>query len=138
MRKYEYYIGIDPGVTTGVALWEKSTRQLLQVQSMPIHDALEKVKNLAHGLNALVRIEDARKRRWFGNTGSEVWKGAGSIMRDCKIWEDFLTDRHIDFELVAPRHNKTKVTHDYFVRLTKWTKPTNEHARDAALLVFGL
>lgn len=46
-------------------------------------------------------------------------------------------DVGIAFEMVAPKNNKTKVTHEYFTKLTGWGKPTNEHSRDAAMLVYG-
>lgn len=43
----------------------------------------------------------------------------------------------IPFELVAPKNNKTKVSADYFKKLTGWEGRTNEHERDCAMLVFG-
>lgn len=103
-----------------------------------IHEALEKI-NRWHGKETkiFVRIEDARKRTWFGNAGREQLQGAGSIKRDCKIWEDFLTDNNIPFELVAPKNNKTKINASVFKKITRWQVQTNEHSRDAAMLVFG-
>jgi len=137
-KKYSHYIGIDPGVETGYAHWERLNNKFRTVQSMEIHKALFQVLHF-HMANfpMLVRVEDARLRTWFDKSGPEVWKGAGSIMRDCKIWDEFLNDYGIDHQFVAPKHNKTKVTHDYFIRQTGWAKPTNEHARDAAMLVYG-
>ena len=144
MRKYDYYIGIDTGVTTGYAEWHKPSRTLLRLEAMMIHRAMERVKHLKDtGIDLFVRLEDARLRKWIPQMESDSRErgrreGAGSVKRDASIWEDFLVDLGVPFELVAPKNNKTKVTHDYFVRLTRWTKPTNEHARDAAMLVFGL
>lgn len=144
MRKYEYYIGIDTGVVTGYAEWHKPSRTLLRVESTMIHRAMERVKHLKDsGFDLFVRLEDARLRKWIPRMETDSRErgrreGAGSVKRDASVWEDYLTDLGIPFELVAPRYNKTKVTHDYFVRLTRWNKPTNEHGRDAATLVFGL
>lgn len=39
--------------------------------------------------------------------------------------------------MVAPKRNVTKLTHESFVAITKWKGRTNEHKRDAAMLVFG-
>ena len=64
-------------------------------------------------------------------------QGVGSVKRDCTIWEDFLKDLNVSFEMVAPKRNVTKLTHEQFVRLTGYDKRTNEHNRDAAMLVFG-
>jgi len=134
IHKGDYVIGIDPGVNTGIAIW--NGKILIQVLSMTIHEALDKVHNWI-GMIKLVRLEDARKRNWFGESGREQLQGAGSIKRDCKIWEDFLSDHKIPFELVAPRNNKTKVDAALFKKITGWKESTNEHGRDAAMLVYG-
>jgi hypothetical protein len=137
LKKYRHYIGIDPGVETGIGIWDRPNHELLEVSSRPIHRAMEKVIFYSHAPGLFVRVEDARLRQWFGKSGPEKWKGAGSIMRDCKIWEEFLLDSKIPFEMVAPKLNKTKMRREAFERLTGWLKPTNEHGRDAAMLVYG-
>ena len=81
-----------------------------------------------------VRVEDARLRTWFGNTGPEKWKGAGSIGRDCAIWVEVLTELQIPFELVHPKNVK-ETTSAYFKKLTGWTGKTSIHAREAAWLI---
>lgn len=133
----KYLIGIDPGVNTGVAIWDG--KKLLKVQSMVIHQAMNIVMKVEmnNPNKILVRLEDARKRNWFGESGREQLQGAGSIKRDCKIWEDFLTDNKIPFELVAPKNSKTKIDANVFAKITGWKESTNEHARDAAMLVYG-
>lgn len=37
----------------------------------------------------------------------------------------------------APKNNRTKLTAEQFNRLTGWTARTNEHSRDAAMLIWG-
>lgn len=133
----EYIIGIDPGTNTGFAVWNVKEQRLEVVTSMKIHQAMEDIKQSSYQNNILVIFEDARKRKWFGNSGREQLQGAGSIKRDCSIWEDFLNDMRIKFYMVAPMNVKTKLKAKDFNRLTGWVKPTNEHARDAAMLVFG-
>lgn len=138
--RHKIIIGIDCGTETGVAIWSRERRQLLQISTLRIHKAMEEVRlwNARHGQgNVFIRVEDARQRSWFGKTGIEVWKGAGSICRDSRIWEDFLTDEGIPFELVAPKNNRTKLSQQSFTRLTGWSRSTNEHSRDAAMLCYG-
>lgn len=142
---YTYYIGIDCGVNTGICVWDKSLKQMRYIASLPIHKAMDEVKYWQrNGLGTiLVRIEDARLRKWIPQQKSEKAErgrreGAGSVKRDAKIWEDFLTDLSIPFELVPPEKNKTKVKADYFKKLTGYTERTNSHSRDAAMLVVGL
>lgn len=144
MAQKFFFIGIDCGVETGVAVWDKKSKTLVEVCSMPIHKALELVKTYERNFqgDVLVRIEDARLRKWIpkGKTEQEERgrrEGAGYVKRDAVIWEHFLLDHGIPYELVAPKNNKTKVKASYFSKLTGWKLPTNDHARDAAMLVFG-
>ena len=128
-------IGIDPGTHTGVAIKEGGMLKI--VETGKIWWAINLVHEWAeyHGKgNTLVRIEDARKRTWFGNTGAEKYKGAGSIARDCAIWEETLTELGIPFQLVHPKNVKA-TTADHFKRLTGWTGRTSIHAREAAWMV---
>lgn len=134
-------IGIDPGVTTGLAAWNIKDQSLIAVASMPIHKAMRSLApDDTRFLDpiALVLVEDARQRKWFGKSGKEVWQGAGSIKRDCTIWEDFLSDYRIPYVMTPPRAAKTKVNSVDFKRITGWEHKTNEHSRDAAMLVYGL
>jgi hypothetical protein len=126
-------IGIDTGVSTGVAIWYVAEQKFDLIESMPIHRAMERV---LFERPYFVRVEDARLYRHYGKTNPAKIQGAGSVKRDASIWEDFLKDKNIPFEMVSPADNLTKTTADYFRKLTGWTKSTNEHGRDAACLVF--
>lgn len=133
-------IGIDTGTNTGFAVAFSGC--LKTVETLAIHQAMEKVRELAGEIRASggrVRVEDARKRKWIPHgRGREVLQGVGSVKRDAGIWEDFLRDLGVPFELVAPQQNKTKLSAVQFRNITGWTGKTNEHGRDAAMLVFGL
>jgi hypothetical protein len=71
-------IGIDCGVNTGFAVAIDGI--LTRVESMTITQAMEAVKELhKQHPNLIVRIEDARKRTWFGNADARQAKsGAGT------------------------------------------------------------
>lgn len=136
------YIGIDTGVHTGYAVYDSNGKVLQSVGCYKIHKVMKIVLNLLNnGKNIKVRVEDARKRTWYGfHTAKQDrarLQGAGSVKRDAQIWEDFLTDLCVDFEMVAPKNNATKLTAESFRQLTGWAGKTNEHGRDAAMLVYG-
>lgn len=137
------YIGIDPGTHTGVAFWDGSKHELIELTTIPIHQALEKVRafyKYNKGLfDICVVFEDARQRTWFGrdkNTNAKL-QGAGSIKRDCSIWEDFCKDLQIPFLAVPPMKGGTKLSDAYFKAISGWKGRTSNHARDAAMLVIG-
>lgn len=131
-------IGLDPGATTGYAEWCCSAQRLVTVESMLIHQAMARVRErLASGLLSAVVWEDARLRTWFGAKGREALQGAGSIKRDCSIWEAYLAELGCTEQRLKPQAGGTKWPADRFTRLTGWAGRTNEHARDAAMLVYG-
>lgn len=134
--KIERYIGIDTGTNTGIAVWDKKERIFESIQTLKIHQALKRVEDLNELFLIKVYVEDARLRKWFGSTGREKLQGVGSVKRDARIWEDFLKDKGISYEMIPPMQNSTKMEEDLFKIITKYEKRTSEHGRDAAMLVF--
>lgn len=136
-------IGIDPGVMTGLAVWSVTNSMLTIVESMLIHQAIRIVEARQP---ELVIFEDARLRNWFGSRGDRnaqkygagVREGVGSVKRDCKIWEDYLRELAVPFIARKPQAGSTKWSAAQFKAITKWPQRTNNHARDAAALVYGL
>lgn len=135
-------IGIDPGVKTGFAVWDTTRRQLLRVETLTIIEALAAVLQYRRTESVRIVMEDARLRKWLPRERNESeyrgkLMGAGSIKRDCEIWQEFADFYHIPLTLIPPRKGLTKWTAEYFARLTGWKGRTSNHARDAALLVWG-
>ena len=138
MKKIQ--IGIDPGVNTGIAVWDTEQKSFIAIQTLKIHEAMRIIEMTIQNNgkeNVRVRFEDARLRTWFGKSGREQLQGAGSVKRDSKIWDDFLQDQGVEFQPVAPRANTTKTDQKQFQRITGYRERTSNHARDAAMLVFG-
>lgn len=127
-------IGIDPGVNTGLAISNDGV--LTEVLTCAAVVAEDEILNLnkIHPVN--IKFEDARLRVWFGSKGNEVKQGAGSIKRDCQRWEEFCIFHKIKFQAIAPKNNRTKIKAAAFEKMTGYTGRTNEHGRDAAMLVF--
>ena len=145
MKTQTLYIGIDPGTHTGVAIWSKTERMLYMVDTMTITQAMKTVDDYVGAFDnegskqyeVVDFIEDARKRTWFGSANREKLQGAGSVKRDCSIWETFCKELGVECRKIAPKHNTTKLKEAQFKVLTNWAGRTSEHARDAACLVFG-
>ena len=133
-------IGIDTGVKTGyaVAMVHGTGGELHQVECLSITKAMQSIQEIKaiHGKDNLkLYIEDARKRKWFTG-GKEKAQGVGSVKRDAQIWEDWCIEQEFNYIMVHPKANATKTKADLFKKITGWTGRTNEHARDAAMLVF--
>ena len=65
------YIGIDTGTYTGLAVWDGAAQRFISIETMAIHAALLRVKELRDrlafkGNGITVVFEDARQRKWYG------------------------------------------------------------------------
>lgn len=136
-------VGIDPGVHTGVAVWDTSSRQLLDVRCSGIVEAMRYIHELQQerGIGLIV-FEDARQRKWIPREKDLAQfrgraMGAGSVKRDCSIWEEWCKVFAIEYVKTPPKNNITKLTDRMFSGITGYDRRTNEHGRDAAMLVFG-
>ena len=136
MKSQVLMVGIDPGVNTGFAIWDGA--KLREVKSAGICEAMMLVQQM-HRLGTLhsVVFEDARLRKWYGSKGVDALQGAGSIKRDCQIWAEWLGMLDCPYRSVSPQAKGAKVDAALFAKLTGWTGRTNNHGRDAAMLVFG-
>lgn len=134
------FIGIDTGTHTGFAVWDSTKLAFQSIETLLIHEAMQKVDLLAdyYGKgNVVVYYEDARLRKWYGANAAQKQQGAGSVKRDCAIWEAFLENRGIEAHPIAPKNNKTKLTSEQFQAVSRYYGRTSEHGRDAAMLVLG-
>lgn len=143
---YSLYIGIDPGSNTGVALWYQEHKKLEVLQFTSHCGAMlfiyEKLKVLPAGEDlggVKFRIEDARKakaRPDLSVINKGKLQGVGYVKAYSKDWEAFCVLYNYAYEMLAPAN--TKVNPAYFERLTGLkTLKTQDHLRDAGMLVFG-
>ena len=144
MEKTKYYIGIDPGVHTGLAIWDAEGRKFARVETLGIVTAMVEIVEFAryHCSTPTLVIEDARQRKWIPQEKSvSQFKGramgAGSVRRDCAIWEEFAKHYGFPLQMLPPRKGLTKCSAEQFELVSGWTGRTSDHARDAAMLVFG-
>jgi len=137
------WVGIDCGKHTGMAVWDDVERRFISIATLPLHAALFAVRDLAQNNRDLtVVFEDARLRKWLPRERSLAEfkgraMGGGSVRRDATIWQEFLTAFGISFIAQAPTRGLTKWNAESFARVTGYQQRTSEHARDAALLVYG-
>ena len=146
MEKTKYYIGIDPGVHTGLAIWDADGREFVRVETLGIVAAMVGIVEFLRCRGAeddcTLIIEDARQRKWIPQEKSlSQFKGramgAGSVRRDCAIWEEFAKHYGLALQMLPPRKGLTKWSAEQFELVCGWTGRTSDHARDAAMLVFG-
>ena len=133
----DLYIGIDPGVKTGFAIWDAYNEVFTEIATVGIIKAMEVVSQLhSDGKIIEVRLEDARMVKYKTNPAAA--QGAGSVKRDCKVWEEFFNHIGVDYVLRRPDKKISKLDAKAFQMITKHSARTSNHARDAAMLVYKL
>jgi hypothetical protein len=133
------FIGIDPGVKTGFAMYTPN-KKTLELYTYKIHEAFDVVSKLAPFFDLEVVIEDPNQWTHFRSYKEAKAKlqGAGSVKRDFSAWRDFLTDWDIPFTAVRPdkQRNAYATNEAMFKSITGYQKRSSGHARVAAMLVY--
>lgn len=131
------YVGIDPGVSTGVAAIVDG--EYTHIHTYDIIEAMDWIR-IHHGLDTweiLLHVENPSFRRYFGQSGREKLQGAGSIKRDYSIWVTFAEHLRIRIFPIAP----AEIGSDFdnvaiFRAATGYAGRTpSKHARDAAKII---
>lgn len=143
MRDPRYYIGIDPGSNTGFAVWDTVSKTFRVVTTMTATAARARIMQEYSNPTscAVIYFEDARQRKWLPREKSSSeyrgkLMGAGSVKRDCELWEEFCRYYGFDYKAIPPKAGATKWGAEFFASVTGVPGRTSNHARDAAMLVF--
>lgn len=137
-QPYQYIIGIDTGTQTGIAIYDRQLKKLTTVKTVKIHLAMDIVM-MVHRQNegkVFVRVEDARMATFGRANDIHKAQGAGSVKRDAAIWDDFLKDSGIPYQMCRPNKQLTKLSEKTFKQITGYDGLNSSHARDAAMLVW--
>lgn len=141
--KNEIYIGIDPGVKTGIAIWVKQDNPLLNLFTCShiegvlliyelINDFLNKKNYDLENIHLI--IEDANQKGSWGKSAMSI----GKLKQKSMDWIELGEILRVNVVKVDPKSRRnTKMKKEYFKQLTGYEGQTSEHARDAAMLVFG-
>lgn len=156
LQKKPFYIGIDPGsVVTGVAVWERASKSIIYLQGFDSHCSsilfiYDKI--MTHNNKwpnpdeVFFRIEDARlSTHGAGRTPQEIAQrnarkqNVGYVKALSKDWEEFCKLNSLQYEMVSPRRNNTKMAPELFENITGIkTLKGEHHLRDAANLVIDM
>ena len=137
-----YYVGLDIGTQTGVAVYHLQTKQLTYIKTMGIYQAIKHIERLSEEYAIHVRIEDPTTwvdfRKLPAKESSSRLQGAGSVKRDFAIWLEVFAALEIPYTKVRLQGTLKKLKRDAFAKITGYTEPTSVHGRDAAMLVFRI
>lgn len=135
---HSVFIGIDPGVNTGLAVIIDG--KYVYIKSHSILMSMQYIQGLLELFDPKcveMIVENPNLRSYFGNTGREKLQGAGSIKRDYSIWVEFSKTNNIKMAGVSPKEVGSSFDNVIiFKNATGWDKQTSKHARDAAKIIY--
>lgn len=130
------FIGIDPGKKTAVAVYDSTTKRIVDVFMTDFWGAYEYLESEQHDiLIKKVVIEVPRTKLNWHKKGCDITSAnVGGIYREANLLADGIERMGLK---VVRQHPQGKVNAEYIKRLTRWQKSTNEHKRDAIMLCWG-
>lgn len=146
-----YWIGIDPGVKIGYALWSVPDKRIVSLHTFHEFNLFRnhlQVFNSAWEGQIKVALEDTTLKNhiWDGKgrpSPDEVRKllkvarNVGMNQGACREIKHLLEWLKISYLAIRPGDSPTKVEEGFFKKLTGWTGKVTEHSMDAAMLVVG-
>lgn len=138
-KKPRFAIGIDVGIVNGFSVWDRDYKNLECVISCKLFELFIELQkwHTYDSEDIEVFIENPNTWKPFGKSNSAVLQGAGAVKQTYKHIIEFLEFKKIPYTPTSIQGNLKKLNRATFEKYTKWAEPTNEHARDSAMIVFG-
>lgn len=145
------FIGIDPGVKSGLAIWDAKLGRITFLKSVSFFEALHKLlifseecKKENHHFAVIIENPKGisgmygRHDKYVGNVRTTIAQSVGSNKRDSALIFEFCQLHSFPCYLITPgKHSLTKLSAEEFRSRFKWEGAGDQHARDAAGLVIG-
>lgn len=130
-------LGMDPGVHTGVATYVDGV--LTDLETVPPHH----IERIIRGRQpARVVFEDSRlqSHTWTrgrsGAASAKMARNVGQVDAWCRLISEVCGELGIPAHGISPANKGSKLDAVAFARTTGWAGPSNEHARDAAMVAW--
>jgi hypothetical protein len=130
-------IGIDPGVNTGIAIFEAGALvELLTVHPLDIRSLLAARKP------GRVIFEDSRLTSpvWGRGTNAaaaaKIARNVGMVDGVCSLIVEACERLGIVAHSISPKGKGAKLNAEQFERVTGWEKSSNQHVRDASMVAW--
>ena len=149
------FIGIDAGEHCGFAVWNKTLQHFHLIDTYTFWQCMDKIWGyyqiyIKNKKELIIVIEDVtgnkptfNRKNKNGEKLSEsimrkISQNVGSVKRDTILITQWCEMKQIKVLKIVPKRNAlTKLDAIDFKNRTGWDGRTSEHARDAAMLVFG-
>lgn len=145
--KARYHIGIDGGVKTGLAVWDRETKKFDTLETVDFWQVVDLLVKYCDRFyereNTVVYIEDpSQNKPVFMKKGAnnrakimKVAQNVGGVKRETELLIEGLERMLYTVKRIQP--SSSKWDSKTFKSITGYKKRCSQHARDAAKLVYG-
>lgn len=142
-QKKRYVAGIDPGVNTGIAIYDRELKRIHFTTTIDFWGAIVLFRQYNQA-EFLVIIEAPKKTRLYARhdveTGprrrEKIAANVGSSAREAELLAEGL--ELLGFEVIRQTPTRRKWTAEQLERYTGIKERTNQHVRDAIALCYGV
>ena len=135
-----FVIGIDPGKTTGFAVYDRKRQGLVRLDATDFWGLFDIIRQYPEFAVAYVVVEVPETKHIWNRLPKEIKAiqrqavHVGGVIREAELMAEGI--RQLGYE-VKTKHPLGKRTAAEFKAFTGWPGKTNEHMRDAAMLCWG-
>lgn len=140
--KEKYFIGIDPDVDkSGVAFLNKNQLQLDNLTFFQLFDYFKIMKEKYPNVEVYVECGFLNKSNWHKKGdksaafNSKIGEYTGANFETAKKIVEMCVYLKITHYKIKP--TRSKITNDYFKKITGYDGRTNQEQRDAFMLIYG-
>ena len=126
-----YNIGIDPGKDTGLAVWNGNLGQFVELIATDFVGAIDMCLEYKNNVEKVFVEVPPTKFNWHDPAAAH---NVGRVCREAELMVEML--KYYEFQVISVPP-QGKIDDDQFRKLTEYPHKTNQHKRDAAMLVWG-
>lgn len=130
-------LGIDPGSATGVATYIGG--KLVHLDTIEPHEIAARIE-LARPSRVILEDSRLQSAVWTTSTSkaaaAKMARNLGEIDAWCKLIVAVCAGLDIPAHSVSPLGKGQKMAVDQFQHITGWSKPSNQHERDGAMVAW--
>ena len=137
-----FYVGIDTGKNTGLAVWDSEKKRFDLIKPCDFHDCIYAIVGNYPPRYTVIRVELSQtKAVWHKGKRTDMKKNntiavnVGMVRRESELMLEMLTMAGYK---VIPVKPSGKIDANVFEKITGYKGRTNQHTRDAAMMVYGM